>query len=141
MKQAQNVYAGNDVPKAKKEETEFTKPKETQKTTVNSSDLLSKILNSLKQNKKMMLYTTLINARAVMTDDMNIEFEFPNGLTPFNEKVMNEPNNKNDLVKAIYGITGKEMHIKIKDTKLKEPEKKANDNPLADLGIDVKIIE
>ena len=141
MKKAQNVYESNDEPKAVKEETEFTKPKEATKTTISSNDLLRKILNSLKQNKKMMLYTILINARAVMTDDMNIEFEFPNGLTPFNEKVMNDPNNKNDLLKAIFGITGKEMHIKIKDTKLKEPEKKANDNPLADLGIDVKIIE
>ena len=115
--------------------------KEAPKNAVKSDELLTKILGSLKQSKKMMLYTTLMNSRAVMADDMNIEFEFPNGLTPFNQKVMSDPNNKMDLIKAIYNITGKEMNIKIKDTKLKAPEKQVDPNPLAGLGIDVKIIE
>ena len=89
----------------------------------------------------MMLYTTLINSRVNLQDDMNIVFEFPNGLTPFNEKVMNDPNNKNDLIKAIFSITGKEMNIKIMDTKAKIPEKGEKNNALESLGIDIKIIE
>lgn len=140
MAEAHNVYSQkeviNKVPEKKEE-----KKVEQSKPIVKSNELLSKILSSLKQNKKMMLYTTLMNSKAIMTDDMNIEFEFPNGLTPFNQKVMSDPNNKNDLIKAIYNITGKQMNVKIRDTKLKAPEPKANDNPLADLGIDVKIID
>lgn len=130
---------------SKKEETVNTK--ETQKPLNNftnvpkSNELLQKILSKLKSSKKMMLYTTLINARVNLQDDMNIVFEFPNGLTPFNEKVMNDPNNKNDLIKAIFSITGKEMNIKIMDTKAKIPEKSEKNNALESLGIDIKIIE
>ena len=139
MAQAQNVYAPKDeTPVGEEDRKETSEPA---KSVVKSNELLPRILNVLKQNKKMMLYTTLMNAKVTMPDDMNIEFEFPNGLTPFNQKVMGDPNNKKDLGNAIYRITGKEMNIKVKDTKLKAPEPKANDNPLADLGIDVKIIE
>ena len=70
------------------------------------------------------------------------EIEFPNGLTAFNEKVINEPNNRNDLIRAIFAVTGKEMNLKFKDGRAKSPEtNNAKNNPLADLGIDVKIIE
>lgn len=140
MAQVNNEYTEKEFVKDEAKEYIESK-KEAPKNTVKSNELLTKILDSLKQNKKMMLYTTLMNSRAVMTDDMNVEFEFPNGLTPFNQKVMSEPNNKKDLVKAIYNITGKEMNIKIRDTKLKPPEKKVDENPLAGLGVDVKIIE
>ena len=138
MARAHSVYKENVEDKVEEKgevKKEIPKPK------VKPNELLTKILDSLKQSKKMMLYTTLINSRAVIIDDMNIEFEFPNGITPFNKKVMSDPNNNKDLVMAIFNITGKEMNIKIKDTKLNAPEKKTEDNPLADLGIDVKIIE
>ena len=89
----------------------------------------------------MMLYTTLLNSRATQLDDLNIEIEFPNGLTPFNEKVITDPNNKNDLLKAIFEVTGNQMNIKIKDGKIKEPEVKEKQVPMKDLGIDINIIE
>ena len=140
MEQSQNVYEEKEVVDVTDKE-EVTEKKEQPRQVIKQNELLNKILSSLKQSKKMMLYTTLINAKATILDDMNIEFEFPNGLTPFNQKVIGDPTNKKDLIKAIYSITGKEMNIKIRDTKLKAPESKGNDNPLADLGIDVKIIE
>ena len=141
MKEANNVYNGKDDNNDIVVEKEPVEVKQSMKPEVKSNELLKKILNSLKQNKKMMLYTTLMNSKAVMPDDMNIVFEFPNGLTPFNKKVMSDPNNNKDLVKAIFNITGKEMNIKIKDTKLEKPKDNGNDNPLNQLGIDVKIIE
>ena len=114
----------------------------TAQTSMGSNEFWKKVINLLRQNKKMMLYTTLINSRARQIDDLNIEIEFPNGLTPFNEKVINEPNNRNDLSKAIFAVTGKEMNLKFKDGRVKSPEtNNAKNNPLADLGIDVKIIE
>ena len=142
MNEAQNVYKGADeTNKELVEELKSENPKQSVKQEVKSNELLKKILNSLKQNKKMMLYTTLMNSKAIMTDDMNVVFEFPNGLTPFNKKVMSDPNNNKDLAKAIFSITGKEMNIKIKDTKLEKPKDDGKDNPLDNLGIDVKIIE
>ena len=142
MEQAQNVYKENDINNQEKdEEKEIVEVKTQVKPEIKSNELLKKILNSLKQNKKMMLYTTLMNSKAIIPDDMNIVFEFSNGLTPFNKKVMGDPNNKNDLMKVIFSITGKEMNIKIKDTKTEKPKENKNSNPLSDLGIDVKIIE
>ena len=142
MEQAQNVYKENDINnKEKDEEKEIVEVKTQVKPEIKSNELLKKILNSLKQNKKMMLYTTLMNSKAIIPDDMNIVFEFSNGLTPFNKKVMGDPNNKNDLMKVIFSITGREMNIKIKDTKTEKPKENKNSNPLNDLGIDVKIIE
>ena len=141
MYEAQNVYEGIIEEEIPNQEEKPVKKRAEIKPNVKSNELLKKVLNSLKQNKKMMLYTTLINSNAVMTDDMSIVFEFPNGLTPFNQKVMNDPNNKNDLKKSIVSVTGKEMHIKIKDTKLEKPKDNRKDNPLDELGIDVKIIE
>lgn len=136
---------GNNInlekEKQKKSIEEHQIKKEETKPVFKSDELLSKILNSLKQSKKMMLYTTLMNSKVSIKDDMNIEFEFPNGLTEFNQKVISDPNNKNDLIKAIFVITGKEMNVRIKDEKMKELEKKAKDNLLTDLGIDVKIID
>lgn len=108
-------------------------------TKTNQSDFWRKVIDNLKQNKKMMLYTTLLNSRAIQIDDLNIEIEFPNGLTPFNEKVINDPNNKNDLIKAIFAITGSQMNIKLKDSKVKMPEEKKL--PVQELGIDINIIE
>ena len=107
----------------------------------NQSDFWRKVIDNLKQNKKMMLYTTLLNSRAIQVDDLNIEIEFPNGLTAFNEKVINDPNNKNDLIKAIFAVTGNQMNIKIKDGKVKAPEVKENKSPMNDLGIDINIID
>ena len=140
MKEAKNVYSEKEIEESFNDSSS-EKPKDSVKPQVKSNELLKKILSSLKQNKKMMLYTTLINSRVDMPDDMNIEFEFPNGLTPFNQKVMGDPNNKNDLMKVIFNITGKQMNIKIKDTKQKLTEVKDNKNSLDSLGIDVKIIE
>ena len=108
---------------------------------INQSDFWRKVIDNLKQSKKMMLYTTLLNSRAVQIDDLNIEIEFPNGLTPFNEKVINDPNNRNDLMKAIFAITGNQMNIKLKDSKVKMPEEKEKKLPLQELGIDINIIE
>ena len=138
MQMSQNNY----VPtKDSKVESAETKPKKTATlpTKPNQSEFWKKVIDNLKQSKKMMLYTTLLNSRAVQLDDLNIEIDFPNGLTAFNEKVLSDPNNKNDLIKAIFAVTGNQMNIKIKDSKVKKPEEKSL--PMQELGIDINIIE
>ena len=44
---------------------------------------------NFKNNGKIMLYTNLLNTNAVEINDMTIGIEFPNGITAFNEKVIN----------------------------------------------------
>ena len=47
-----------------------------------------KIVNDLKQNGKIVLYTNLINTRAKEINDMTVGIEFPNGLTSFGRTVL-----------------------------------------------------
>jgi len=139
MQKSQNNY----VPKQERQvvANETKQKPAPMPTKPNQSDFWKKVIDNLKQSKKMMLYSTLLNSRAVQLDDLNIEIEFPNGLTDFNAKVLNDPNNRNDLVKAILAITGNQMNIKIKDGKIKVPEQKEKAEPTKDLGIEINIID
>ena len=124
MKMSENNYVPNVKEKKVVVAENKTKAPNTQPANMGNNEFWKKVINSLRQNKKMMLYTTLLNSRARQIDDLNIEIEFPNGLTAFNEKVVNDPNNKNDLIKAIFAVTGKEMNLKFKDGRVKSPETK-----------------
>ena len=80
------------------------------------------IVNHLKQDGKIVLYTNLINTNAVEINDMTIGIQFPGGITSFGKTVLEKPENKQELVKQISIAYGKEMHIQYIDTKPKEQE-------------------
>ena len=71
------------------------------------------ILDNLKSNGKMMLYTNLINATAKELNDMIIGIEFKKGITPFGKAVLEKPENMQYLVKLVSQTYGKEMRIKL----------------------------
>ncbi len=71
------------------------------------------ILDNLKSNGKMMLYTNLINATAKELNDMIIGIEFKKGITPFGKAVLEKPENMQYLVKLVSQMYGKEMRIKL----------------------------
>ena len=98
------------------------------------------ILDMLRKSGKISLYTNLINTRATMLNDLVLEIYFPNGITPFGKSVLEKPENKNELIKAIIKETGKEVHIKYTDKK-EESKPKEIENKINDLGIDINIIE
>lgn len=75
------------------------------------------ILNDFKSNGKIMLYTNLLNTNAVEINDMTIGIEFPNGMTPFGKTILERPENKNELIKQVSMVSGKEMNIKYIDLK------------------------
>jgi len=75
------------------------------------------ILNDFKSNGKIMLYTNLLNTTAVEINDMTIGIEFPNGMTPFGKTVLERPENKNELIKQVSMVSGKEMNVKYIDLK------------------------
>lgn len=59
------------------------------------------IVNHLKQDGKIVLYTNLINTNAVEINDMTIGIQFPGGITSFGKTVLEKPENKQELVKQV----------------------------------------
>lgn len=106
---------------------------------------MEKVIDSLKNNGKIRLYTALINTRINELNDLVWEIEFPNGLTSFNQKILEDIDNKNELSKEILKATGKEIHFKYKDGKTSTKTNSSGGgnakSPINDLGIDINIIE
>lgn len=103
-----------------------------------------RVIDSLKKNGKIRLYTALINTRIHELNDLMWEVEFPNGLTDFNKNILENPANSSELSKEIYKITGKEIHLKFKDGKNMSKTTTSGGtpkSPIRDLGIDINIIE
>ena len=85
-----------------------TKPKfsaETQK-------FWPEIINNLKSQGKMGLYTNLIGTVATEINDMTIGIEFPNGMTTFGKTILEKPENTKVISDLVSIAKGKEMHIK-----------------------------
>lgn len=74
------------------------------------------ILNQLKQNGKIVLYTNLMNTKATKMNDMTVSIQFPRGLTSFGKTVLEKPENKKEIANLIYLECGKEMQIKYVDS-------------------------
>ena len=99
------------------------------------------VLERLKKTGKFRLYTSLANAVASKKGDMIIEISFPRGLTAFNKQILEDVQNKTDLEKIVYEISGEQMHIKYITDNNNTSSPKTNNNPLEGLGIDINIID
>ena len=78
-------------------------------------DAWPNIVNNLKQDGKIMLYSNLINTNAREINDMIIGIEFPNGLTSFGKAILEKPENMQELTKAVSIEYGKDMAVKLID--------------------------
>lgn len=99
------------------------------------------IVDQLKKSGKIRLYTCLVNTTVEQLNDQTWEIIFPNGLTDFNKRILEEPNNRADLIKAIAMATGSEINIKLKDAKMKKAEITTTSSAFDGLGIDINVIE
>lgn len=99
------------------------------------------IVNSFKQNGKIMLYTNLMNTVAKEINDITVGIEFPNGLTSFGKTVLEKPENINELTKLISIQCGKEMRVKLIDEKNIQQFMSAEDKLISDVtnAIDMPI--
>ena len=95
------------------------------------------IVNDLKQNGKIVLYTNLINTKAVEINDMTIGIEFPNGMSPFGKTVLEKQENIKEISDLVSIACGKPMQIKyitqnpqVKQTKEDELHKFANESDI-----------
>ena len=92
------------------------------------------VVNNLKKNGKIMLYTNLLNTNAVEINDMTVGIEFPKGLTPFGKTVLEKPENKIEISNQISIACGKEMHIKYIDSKPQEDEEMTEEQQLSNFA-------
>ena len=80
-----------------------------------SSDLNKswpKIVNDLKQNGKIVLYTNLINTKAEQINDKTVEIKFQRGITAFGKAVLEKQENVKEISNLVSMACGKDMQIK-----------------------------
>ena len=102
----------------------------------------SSILDKIKAEGKIMIYTNLIGTKAVLIDDMTVGIEFPNKLSEFAKKVLNEYDNKAIIEKLISMEQGNTMRIKYLGNEPKEEKTKDGiENLASKLNIPINIID
>ncbi len=116
----QNIQprANSVVPKSTVNNTTTSKSKTintTKKYSNKSEEYWPEIVNDLKQNGKIVLYTNLMNTKAVEMNDMTVGIQFPNGMTSFGKTVLEKPENVREITNLVSIACGKEMQIKYID--------------------------
>ena len=114
VKVAYNNIVTNVVNKEEKKTTTTPKvPKQkTSSYSGNVKEYWPQILQDLKQNGKIVLYTNLLNTQAREINDMTVGIEFPNGLTSFGKTVLEKQENIKELTNLVSMASGKPMNIK-----------------------------
>ncbi len=116
--QTQNSVPVRTVVNREKNETNTKtsiKPvanKVTKQFSTESSKYWPEIVNDLKANGKIVLYTNLMNTKAVELNDMTVGIEFPNGITSFGKTVLEKPENVREISNLVSMACGKPMNIK-----------------------------
>lgn len=94
-----------------KENKIAAKPK-VQMSNITSTEYWPKVITNLKSKGKLTLFTNLMNTKAVEINDMQLGIV---GLTTFGKTVVEQPENRQEIIKAILQETGKEMQIKAEE--------------------------
>lgn len=110
---------------------------------IQSENYWQDIINQLRQNGKMVLYTNLIHTKAKQINDLIVEVIFLNGLTPFGKALLERPENINEIEKLISVACGKEMKVKLVDAKehLQKQQEQSIEDKVKDLDIPINIVE
>jgi DNA polymerase-3 subunit gamma/tau len=101
------------IKEEKREKTteNTTKPK-AQLYNIKSEEYWPKVITNLKNKGKVTLFTNLMNTKAVEINDMQLGIV---GLTAFGKTVIEQPENKQEIARAILQESGKEMQIKVEE--------------------------
>lgn len=126
----------------KAEVKQEAKPQKSKAISGKPVDCWINVLENLKKNGKLVLYTNLINSKAVEINDMTLGVQFAKPLTGFAKTVLEAPDNKKDIETAVAFECGKQMNIKyiVQENEAQSSEAQSK-NSLADLGIPINIIE
>ena len=79
----------------KKEPIDFSK------LNIKQLEFWPKIINQLKEERKMLIASNLMNTMATLINDMTVGIVFKTGLTPFIKGVMERPENMQELTRLI----------------------------------------
>ena len=104
----------------------------------------SNILNDLRQNGKIMLYSNLLKAKPIELNDMTVGLSFPDGLNAFGKSILEKPENITELSRIFSMEYGKDMKVRIidnVDSLPKKEEKNELESMAKDLDIPFNIIE
>ncbi len=102
----------------------------------------STILDKIKAEGKIMIYTNLIGTKAVLIDDMTVGIEFPNKLSEFAKKVLNEYENKVIIEKLVSMEQGNTMRVRYLGKDMGDEKHKDDIENLANqLNIPINIID
>lgn len=105
-----------------------------------------KIIDELKEQRKMMLVSNLLNTVATQLNDMTVGIVFQSGLTPFVKSIMEKPENIQELTRLVSIECGKEMRIKLLDCQdeilaKKAKEKSPQEQVVEELDVPVNLID
>ena len=100
------------------------------------------VLDKIKANGKIMIYTNLIGTKAILIDEMTVGIEFPSKLSEFAKKVLNEYENKAIIEKLVSIEQGNTMRIKYLGNEDSEAKPKDSiENLASKLNIPINIID
>lgn len=74
-----------------------------------------KIVDNLKNEGKISLYTNLLNSTANEINDMTVGIKFERGLTPFGKTILERPENMSEITKQVSMEMGKPMRVVLID--------------------------
>ena len=136
--------AVQNTEKAPKEEKKkVTEKIDLKKLNISKLEFWPKVINNLKEQRKMLLATNLLNTTATLINDMTVGIVFENGLTPFIKSIMERPENMQELTKLISIECGKEMRVKLLDNQdaILQQKVREEKNPIDDLDIPINVID
>ena len=111
-----NNVVRNNVPKMQVTQTVSNSTVNAKLMTKKYSNDLSKswpkIVNDLKQNGKIVLYTNLMNTSAEQVGDSVVEIKFRKGMTAFGKAVLDKQENIKEISNLVSMACGKNMQIK-----------------------------
>ena len=116
----------------------------TKKFSTKTEEYWPEVVNELKQNGKIVLYTNLLNTKAVELNDMTVGIQFPNGLTSFGKTVLEKQENVREISNLVSIACGKEMHIKYMtdvQPKVQKTQEEDIQNLAKESGIPFQVID
>ena len=137
QKTATNTIESNKNNTAQKVATaSSTKTNKINMANIKGTDYWPNVINILKSKGKITLFTNLIGTKAVEINDVQIGIA---GLTPFGKRVIEDPLNRQEIIKAIFEETGKEMQIRAYDADSESSKENKNDkmNGLSDIPFNI----
>ena len=123
-----NIEQNVEKPKAQVEKTKIKIP------LGKTQDYWSQVVEEFKKNRKMTIYTSLMNTTAKEINEDTIGIEFNNGLTPFGKTVLEASQNMKEICDLVSQACGRPMNVKYIDNNIYEVVEKDNEKVISDFA-------